>query len=391
MRMDRPPGGNRVSRGFVQITQAVFALLAVSCGATIELQSPVIDRTVAWEIELDAGGATASLFDEDTLVFTGYDLTTNSIEATEPGLLVGRVRVESGALIWERSMLPRGGAPSLERIDDVVIVRQGSAVEALDRNSGRYLWGVAFEHAPDRLAGARGVVVIQLPNGIVNARDARTGRHLWTIDTGDWAWRELHEADGRLYAIADRDQSDVAVFDATFPSATPLWSARVRGGAATTWTAGSSLFGRVDGIALRRMELRTGDPLGEAIQHADGWIGGLRLISTETQGIVLRMRRIDAFGPDDGDEPRWSTTLPSANAFDSMELVLDGDAVFLRSNGSSVLLDARGGEVVWRTTQSSGPQSAHSSCTTLGTTGEALIQGCGIFSTTRLVAVEISD
>ena len=181
-------------------------------------------------------------------------------------------------------------------------------------------------------------------------------------------------------------QTEVAVFQATYPSSSPLWTADVRGGAAATWVGGSALFGRFDGIVLRRAELGSGERIGEPVAHGDGWLGSLRLISTQTEGLVLRMRRVDAFGPADDEEPRWSATLPSASALDTMELVLDDRAVFLSSGGSSVLLDARDGSVVWRATHSD--EDASSPCTTLGTSGSALIQGCGLFSMTRLVAVE---
>jgi hypothetical protein len=102
------------------------------------------------------------------------------------------------------------------------------------------------------------------------------------------------------------------------------------------------------------------------------------------------MQRIEAYTPEDGMEPVWSTILPSGNSFDSIESVLDGEAIFLQATELSILLNARDGSVAWQTTES-GADGSSDRCSTVGTTGHALIRGCGSFSTTRVVAVEIAE
>ena len=371
------------------ITQAIFVLATANCGASQVGETALIDRTVAWSTELEVGAASIRLLDDRALLFAGYEVDLAAADAREPGIVVGRVDADVGAIAWERSLSPRGGTPNLSLVGDTVFVRQGIALEALDLASGRYLWGVAYEEAPRHLGGSGNVVLVMLDAGIVNARDARSGRNLWTIDTNPWTWTELISASGRVYALAE-DVGRVGVFDASYPSATPLWSASVQGGASAVWTGGEFLFGRFDGVALRRAELATGDFVGDPIDLADGWHGELRLVVTPSEGVVLRMQTVDAFVPDELEESRWTTTLPSASSFDSIDTALDGDAVILQTEHSTFFLNAADGTVFGHVAVETNAYG-EPTCDRVGTTGAALIRVCGHGSSRQIEAVRLAD
>ena len=364
--------------------QAFLCVALLACGGSQTADSGLAPNVVSWERELAVAGASAVLLDDRVLLFSGYRVNSSLLESTEPDLNVGRINTRSGELEWERELVARGGSPSFALVGSVVIVRHGTALEALDAASGRYLWGAAFEDSPTLVGGVNDTVVLVLPEGIVNARDSRSGRSLWTIETGDWNWSRLHAHDGAIYAIGTSGD-EIGVFRASYPSATPLWSARLSGDVAATWETGLELFGRIGGNEFRRVSLRTGDEIGEPLEDSDGWAGQLRLETENVQGLVLRMQRIEAFTADEPEDPAWSTTIPSTSSFSAMRSVLEGRGVFLDSQALSVLLDSRTGDVVWRV-----PSASGGDCTTLGTTGHALLRACGQLSSRRLIAEEIA-
>ncbi len=364
--------------------QAVFCFAAFACGGVQAPETVLSPSVVDWERELPVAGATAVLLDDRVLLFSGYRVNSSVLETTEPDLSVGRIDTRTGELEWERELVARGGSPTFSLVGSVVIAHHGSAVEALDSRTGRYLWGAAFDEAPRLAAGNSELVILLLANGIVNARDTRSGRSVWTIDTGDWTWDQIHATGDELYAIGTSG-TDVGVFRASFPSATPLWTARLSGDVSDAWAAGTQLFGRIGGTELRRVSIRTGDEIGEALENQNGWSGAMRLETENVQGLILRMQRIEAYSADDQEAPSWSTTVPSTSTFSGIRMVLSERGVFLNSQSSSVLLDAGTGDVVWRV-----PASSDSGrCTTLGTTGHALLRACGQLSSRRVVAEEI--
>ena len=379
-----------VSKGLLRITQVIFAFFAVGCGSAQTHDDRIADHTVEWTCDIAVGGASAELLDDEVLLFTGFDIDPSADESAEPAIVVGRVDVDDGLVLWESNIAPRGGAVRLNHVGATVLVRQAGALEALDVRTGSYLWGVSYEEAPVQVDGGAGRVLVVLPDGIVNARDERTGRHLWTIDTGPWTWERIVRSGDAVYAVAG-DESNVGVFDATYPSATPLWSTSAEGGVRGTWHASGHLFGRFDGVALRRADLASGALIGEPLGHADGWHGALRLEIVPVDGIVLRMQTIEAFSADAPDDAVWTTTLPSASSFDSIEPVLDESALALVTEHSTFLLDAASGELLWRATTDSTNRFDTDECDSIGTTGSALIRACGRNSVNRIEAVRLLD
>lgn len=368
------------------IMQAYFCVAMAGCASVQGPPTALSPNVVDWETELPVAGASAVLLDDELLVFSGYRVNSASVEASEPDLNIGRINTQDGGLAWESELVARGGSPSFEQVGSVLVVAQGSAIEALDASTGRYLWGAAFDQTPDLIGGSENLVILVLPDGIVNARDSRSGRSVWTVDTEEWNWVRMHSHDGSLYAVASSD-SEIGVFLATYPSASPLWSARLSGEIGLTWEAGAELFARMDGTELRRADIRTGRVIGEPLEQVSGWTGRLRIESENVEGLVLRMQRVTAYTAGAPDEPAWSTTLPSTTVFSSPQSVLSGRGLFLNSSASSVLLDADTGEVVWRVP--SGQQDGQ--CTMLGTTGHALLKSCRQFSSSRVIAEEIAD
>lgn len=321
----------------------------------------------------------------------GSRLHLTAIEGAETGLRVVRVQPGSGIVLWQTDVAVDSCLqPELASSADTTAVACDADVFALEASTGRITWQARTgdDALVDRLALGNDVVVASRAEGGADVFDRADGRRIDDALPSDGYVVLLAERDGDVFAVTHEDEDGDATLvvwrmDAT---STRLWSMRVSGGGEPPFLVDDLLFAR---------DLR-GDLLGHALRSGrvatEPWqpgaigtrVGALRLEQEEVAGVILTLRRLDAWGPGD-DDPRWSTHLVANRDLSPILPVAEHHALLVGSGDRYHLLDARTGRLRWSATVDDALSG--DGCGFGGTDGRAVFVVCSGIDASSVTAV----
>lgn len=391
--------GSEVAAEAAVVARALFVLVlcatAYGCGSRAAIEAPARIEPVSWSVALDhRDGAWAPHVVGGDVYLVGTRFDPDALEVSEPATSVTRLDARDGSERWRTELRGRGGAIALQVGGDTLVVVQGSSVEALDRRDGRYLWGVRYDAAPTRFGVDATLLAVALPDGRVDVRGARSGERRWTLDLGAWRVGRFAGHDGRLYALAVSGATGaqrLGAFDLTRPSAMPVWDLRFSSAMESLGVSGGLVAGRIGGFDLAFVRLEDGRAVDADGERPGGgsWLSGVYATAREYDGVVLRMRRVDAYALGGSDAPLWSTTITTGSVLELVDPDLRFPAVLATSAASASLLDARTGALLW-SVRLDGWDDEGRSCTIAGALDRALLQRCSRLADDVLVALEVS-